>query len=135
VDVPEHDVQFCESFDGTRIAYGVSGTGPPVVLLPSWLTHLRFQRRSVAWQPWLEALTERYRLVRYDPRGCGMSDRKVGDISFDAWIRDLEALVRHLRLDHFSLVGTCHGGAVAIDFAARHPHRVSQLVLFGTCAR
>ncbi len=133
--MPEHDVRFCESFDGTRIAYSASGTGPPVVLLPSWLTHLRFQRRSVAWRPWLEALTGRYRLVRYDPRGCGMSDRKVGDVSFDAWVRDLESLARHLSLDHFSLVGACQGGAVAIEFAARHPHRVGRLVLFGTYAR
>lgn len=131
----DHSVRFCESFDRTRIAYSVSGSGPAVVLLPSWVTHLDFQRRSVAWKPWLDALSERYRLIRYDPRGCGMSDRKVRDISFGAWVRDLEALVDHLGLDHFSLVGTCQGGAVAIEYAARYPHRVSRLVLYGTYAR
>lgn len=128
-------IRFCESFDGTRIAYCVSGEGPPVILLPSWLTHLEFQRRSVAWRPWLEALSDRYSLVRYDPRGCGMSDRAVEDLTFGAWVRDLDALVRHLKLDRFSLIGVCQGGAVALDFAARHPGRVSHLVLFGTYAR
>ncbi|WP_343080932.1 alpha/beta fold hydrolase [Ostreiculturibacter nitratireducens] len=131
----DHEVRFCESFDGTRIAYSLSGSGPPVVLLPSWLTHLGFQRRSVAWKPWLTALSAGYRLVRYDPRGCGMSDRQVADLSFGAWVRDLEALASHLELDHFSLVGTCQGGAVAIEYAARYPSRVSRLVLCGAYAR
>lgn len=128
-------VRFCKSFDGARIAYSVSGSGSPVVLLPSWLTHLEYQPRSVAWKPWLEALSERYRLVRFDPRGCGMSDRKPSNLTFDAWVRDLAALIEHLELDHLSLVGTCQGGAVAIEFAARYPSRVSRLALFGTYAR
>lgn len=131
----DQQVRFCESFDGTRIAYSVAGRGAPVVLLPSWLTHLDFQRRSVAWKPWLEALSERYRLVRFDPRGCGMSDRNPETIAFDTWVRDLEALVDHLKLDHFSLVGTCQGGAIAIEYAARYQRRVSRLVLFGAYAR
>ncbi|PWK56782.1 alpha/beta fold hydrolase [Silicimonas algicola] len=128
-------IRFFESFDGAKIAYCVSGEGPPVILLPSWLTHLEFQRRSVAWKPWLEALSSRYSLVRYDPRGCGMSDRRVDDLTFVAWVRDLDALVGHLKLDSFSLIGVCQGGAVALEYAARHPGRVSHLVLFGTYAR
>ena len=131
----DDEVRFCESHDGARIAYAVAGDGPTVVLLPSWLTHLEFQRRSVAWQPFLSALTRRYRLIRYDPRGCGLSDRDVADLRFDTWVRDLDALVTHLRLGDFSLVGVCQGGAVAVEFAARYPGRVSHLVLYGTYAR
>lgn len=128
-------VRFCRSFDGARIAYAVSGEGPPVVLLPSWLTHLEYQWRSVAWRPWLEALSSRYRLVRFDPRGCGLSDRNVDDLSFETWVRDFGAVVDAAALERFSVIGTCQGGPTAIEFAARHPERVSRLVLYGTYAR
>lgn len=131
----DDEIRFFESHDGTRLAYAVSGDGPPVILLPSWLTHLDFQRRSVAWQPFLSALAGRYRLIRYDPRGCGLSDRNVSNLGFDNWVRDLDALVEHLRLKTFSLIGVCQGGAVAIEYAARAPGRVSHLVLYGTYAR
>jgi len=128
-------VQFCESFDGAKIAYAVTGDGPPVVMLPNWLTHLEYQWRSVAWRPWLEALSKRYRLIRYDPRGCGLSDRDVRDLSFETWVRDCGAVVDAIELDRFSLVGICQGGPVAIEFAGRQPSRVSNLVLYGTYAR
>ena len=128
-------VRFCRSFDGVEIAYASTGTGPPVVMLPNWLTHLEYQWRSVAWRPWLEALSSRYRLLRYDPRGCGLSDRSVQDVSFESWVRDLGAVVDEVGLDRFSLVGICQGGPIAIEFAARHPERVSHLVLYGTYAR
>jgi pimeloyl-ACP methyl ester carboxylesterase/DNA-binding CsgD family transcriptional regulator len=130
-----HPVQYLESFDGTKIAYAVSGSGPPVVLLPSWLTHLHYQDRSVAWRPWLEALTDRYTLIRYDPRGCGLSDRAVDDLTFDAWVRDLDALAQTLDLPRHSLIGACQGGAVALEYAARLPGRVDRLILYGTYAR
>lgn len=131
----DDEVRFFESHDGARIAYAAAGDGPPVILLPSWLTHLEFQRRSVAWQPFLSALTRRYRLIRYDPRGCGLSDRSISGLRLDTWVQDLDALVNHLRLRDFSLIGVCQGGAVAIEFTARHPGLVSNLVLYGTYAR
>jgi pimeloyl-ACP methyl ester carboxylesterase/DNA-binding CsgD family transcriptional regulator len=133
--VMNQQVRFCRSFDGAEIAYAVTGSGPPVILLPSWLTHLDYQWRSVAWRPWLDALSERYRLIRYDPRGCGLSDRNVADISFESWVRDLGALVDRLELAQFSIVGICQGGPTAIEFAAREPRRVEKLVLYGTYAR
>lgn len=129
------EVRYFESFDGVRIAYAISGDGPPLVLLPSWLTHLDFQRRSIAWGPLLKALSGRFRLVRYDPRGCGLSDRSPRDLSLTAWVRDLDALIAHLDLSDFSVVAACQGGAVAIEYAARNPGKVSNLVLFGTYAR
>ena len=128
-------VRYMESFDGTRIAYSVTGDGPPVVLVPSWLTHLHSQEQSVAWRPWLQVLSTRYRLIRYDPRGCGLSDRNIAGLSFGAWVRDLEALVGELRLDRFSLIGVSQGGAVALDYTARNPGGVGALVLFGAYAR
>jgi pimeloyl-ACP methyl ester carboxylesterase/DNA-binding CsgD family transcriptional regulator len=128
-------VRFCKSFDGAKIAYAISGSGPPVVMMPSWLTHLECQWRSVAWQPWLEALSSRYTLIRYDPRGCGLSDRNVADLSFGSWVRDFGVLVDALDLTRFSLIGICQGGAVAIAYAGSEPDRISNLVLYGTYAR
>jgi len=133
--MPDQHVRFYKSFDGAEIAYAVCGKGPPVVMLPSWLTHLEYQWRSVAWRPWLDALSEKYRLIRYDPRGCGMSDRNVDDLSFESWVRDFNALVDALDLGKFSIVGICQGGPIAIEFAARQPDRVRELVLYGTYAR
>ncbi|MGQ7790815.1 alpha/beta fold hydrolase [Faunimonas sp. B44] len=133
--MPVQHVRFCASFDGAKLAYTVAGKGPRLILLPSWLTHLDYQWHSVAWRPWLEALSSRYTLVRYDPRGCGLSDWNVDDLSFETWVRDLEALVEWLEFDRFSLVGACQGGAVAIAYAANAPSRVSHLVLYGTYAR
>ena len=130
----EH-IRFATSFDGARIAWTVSGSGPPILLLPSWLTHLDYQKRSIAWQPWLEALASRHRLIRYDPRGCGLSDRDISHLSFDTWVRDAGAVADAAGLDRFSLVGICQGGAVAIAFAAHQPQRVRSLVLYGTYAR
>jgi pimeloyl-ACP methyl ester carboxylesterase/DNA-binding CsgD family transcriptional regulator len=133
--MPGQKVRFVKSFDGAEIAYAVSGKGPPVVLLPSWLTHLEYQWHSVAWRPWLEALSSRYTLIRYDPRGCGLSDRNVDDLSFDSWVQDCRALVDALDLDGFSLIGSCQGGAVAIAYAGSEPGRIGHLVLYGTYAR
>ncbi|MDX5412066.1 MAG: alpha/beta hydrolase, partial [Rhodobacterales bacterium] len=128
-------VRFCKSFDGTRLAYSVSGSGPPVLLLPSWLTHLDYQWRSVAWRPWLQALSETRRLIRYDPRGCGLSDRDLANLSFDAWVRDIDAILDAVEVPRVAMIGICQGGAVAIDYAARRPDRVDRLVLYGTYAR
>lgn len=130
-----HPVRFFRGSDGAEIAFSVEGEGPPVVLLPSWLTHLAYQERSTAWRPWLDLLSGHYRLIRYDPRGCGLSDRNVADLSFDAWVDDLGHLLDRLELDRASLIGICQGGAVAIAFAAACPERIDRLVLYGTYAR
>jgi pimeloyl-ACP methyl ester carboxylesterase/DNA-binding CsgD family transcriptional regulator len=132
---PSQQVRFCTSSDGVRIAYATAGSGPPLVLSATWLTHLEYQWRSLAWQPLLETLSRHFRLVRYDLRGCGLSDRDAEDVSFEAWTRDIEAVVDAAGLQRFSLLGVCQGGPIAIEYAARHPDRVSELVLYGTYAR
>jgi pimeloyl-ACP methyl ester carboxylesterase/DNA-binding CsgD family transcriptional regulator len=127
-------IRFCRSSDGVRLAYAVSGEGPPLVMSATWLTHLEHQWRSLAWRPWLDAFSHHHKLLRYDSRGCGLSDRDAGDLSFESWIRDFEAVIDAASFRQFSLLATCQGGPIAIEYAARHPERVSRLVLYGTYA-
>lgn len=128
-------VRFCKSFDGTRIAYATTGEGPPLVKAPHWLTHLEYEWRSPIWTPWIEALSRGHRLLRMDERGCGLSDRGVADLSFEAWVRDLEAMTDDAGLERFALFGHSQGAAIAVEYAVRHPGRVSHLVILGGYAR
>ena len=128
-------IQFSTSADGVRIAYATSGKGSPIVMVANWLTHLTHQWQDLAWRPWLQALSERHTLLRFDSRGCGLSDRDVPEISMDRWVQDLECVIDASGFDHFPLLGICQGGAVAIEYAARHPERVSSLILYSAFAR
>ena len=125
------DIRFCTSADGTRIAYARSGQGYPVVKAAHWMTHIEHDWTSPIWRPWLERFSRHFTFVRYDIRGCGLSDRDVADLSVDAWVRDLEAVVDAAKLDRFALLGASQGGVIALEYAARHPERVSDLVLVG----
>jgi pimeloyl-ACP methyl ester carboxylesterase len=125
-------IQFCTSRDGVRIAFATAGQGPPLVRVNNWFTHLEIDWDSPVWRHWLEAFVERRMLIRYDPRGSGLSDRDAADFSLDAWVADLEAVVDAIGLRRFPLVGLCQGGLVAIAYAARHPDRVSRLVLYSS---
>ena len=127
----QQSIHFCTAGDGTRLAYATSGEGPPLVKPATWLTHLEYDWQSPVWRHWLHELSRSHTLVRYDERGSGLSDRVVEDLSFEAWVRDLEALVDAMGLERFPLFGLSQGVAVAIAYAARHPERVSGLVLCG----
>lgn len=129
------EVRFCSASDGTRIAYAAHGRGPPLVRTSTWLTHLEFDWQSPVWRHWLDGLGASRTVVRYDERGCGLSDRDVSDFSLDARVSDLEAVVAAAGLERFALLGMSQGGPVAIEYAARHPDRVTHLVLYGTYAR
>jgi pimeloyl-ACP methyl ester carboxylesterase/DNA-binding CsgD family transcriptional regulator len=129
------DVRFCSAADGTRIAVATIGSGPPLVRASHWLSHVEHDLESPVWRPWLRELSRRHTYVRYDQRGCGLSDRSVDDLSLDLLVADLEAVVDHLGLQRFPLLGSSQGGATAIVYAHRHPDRVSQLVLVGAYAR
>jgi len=129
------DIRFCTSGEGTRIAYATMGHGPPLVWGPHFLTHLEFDLKSPVWRPWLAELSRHNTFIRYDARGCGLSDRNVADLSSEAQMADLEAVVDAARLDRFALFGASQGAAASIDYAARHPERVSHLVIYGGYAR
>lgn len=131
----EQRVYFTRSFDGTRIAFAVAGNGPPLVKEPTFMSHLEYDWESPIWRHWLEELTRAHTLVRYDKRGTGLSDWDVKDLSFDAWVQDLEAVVNAIGLRQFPLFANSQGGTVAVTYAVRHPETVSRLVLFGAYAR
>ena len=131
----EQQIRFCTAPDGVRLAYAVSGRGPPIVRVATWLTHLDLDRDSPVWRHWLDELADGHALVRYDERGCGLSDRHVGDLSVDAWVADLEAVVDAAGLDRFALLGISQAAAIAVVYAVRHPERVTHLVLYGGYAR
>lgn len=128
-------VRFCTSDDGVRIAYAIHGSGPPLVRAATWMTHLEHDWESPLWRHWLEGLAAGRTLVRYDERGCGLSDRDVPHVSLERSVTDLEAVVDSAKLERFALLGTSQGGPTAIAYAVRHPERVAKLVLYGTYAR
>lgn len=128
-------VGYCAAPDAVKLAYAVHGSGPPIVRVATWMTNLEFDWESPVWRHWLDALGDGHTLIRYDERGCGLSDRDVDEISLDAWVADLEAVVDAAGLDRFALLGVSTGVAVAVTYAARHPERLTHLVLYGGYAR
>src|SRR5712675_3413278 len=131
----DQSIHFCTTANGVRLAYAMSGDGSPLVMSATWLTHLEHQWRSLAWRPWLDVFTGDHKVLRHDARGCGLSDRDVGHLSFESAVRDFECVIEAASFRRFALVGACSGGAIAIEYAVRHPERVSHLVLYGTYAR
>lgn len=129
-------IRFCASADGTRIAYATCGSGPPLVWVQFWTHHLENDWDSPVWAPWLSLLAKHHTLVRYDWRGCGLSDRERVKFSFDKYAEDLEAVIAAAGLDRFALFGMSgSGSAVAMTYAVQHPGRVTHLVLFGCNTR
>jgi len=131
----EQEIHFCTTADGVRIAYATAGHGPPLVKAANWLNHLEFDWQSPIWRHHLEEFTRDHLFVRYDERGNGLSDWNVAGFSFEAFVDDLEAVVDALGLTRFPILGISQGGPVAIAYAARHPERVSHLILYGAFAR
>jgi hypothetical protein len=129
------DIRFCTSSDGVGIAYATVGEGPPLVKAANWLNHLEFDWQSPIWRHVFAELSRGHQLVRYDERGNGLYDWEVEDISFDAFVRDLEAVVDAAGLGRFALLGISQGCAVSVAYAVHHPERVSRLVLYGGYAR
>jgi pimeloyl-ACP methyl ester carboxylesterase/DNA-binding winged helix-turn-helix (wHTH) protein len=129
------EISFCISGNGVRIAYAKVGSGPPLVKAGNWLNHLEYDWESPVWSHMLKWIAGGHQLIRYDARGNGLSDWDVQDISFDAFVRDLEAVVDAAGLKRFALFGASQGCAVSIAYAVKHPERVSKLVLYGGFAR
>lgn len=124
-------IRYCRSRDGVRLAYSTVGSGPPLVKAANWLNHLEFDWESPVWRRLFGELAARHTLVRYDERGSGLSERDPPSQSLEDWVRDLEAVVDDLGLERFPLLGISQGCAVCVAYAARHPERVSAMVLHG----
>lgn len=124
------NIRFCTGPDDVCLAYATSGSGPPLVRVANWLTHVDLDWKGPLWGHWFDALSRGHTLVRYDARGTGLSDRNVPELSLNAWVEDLKTVVDDLGLDRFPIFGFCQGGAVAVAFAIRYPERVSKLILY-----
>ncbi|HEX2344932.1 MAG TPA: alpha/beta fold hydrolase [Vicinamibacterales bacterium] len=131
----QQTVKFCRAPDGVHLAVATAGRGLPLVKAANWLNHIEFDWQSPVWAPLFTRLAAECELVRYDERGVGLSDRTVPDFSFDAFVRDLEAVVDECGLRRFALMGISQGAPVSIAYAVRHPERVSRLILCGGFAR
>ena len=128
-------LRFIMAPDGVRICTSARGTGQPLVKAPNWLSHAGMDLESPVWRHWWAELSSRRHFVRFDQRGCGLSDWVVPEMSFASWVSDLECVVDSLEIEQFDLLGMSQGGAVAIEYAARHPQRVRRLILCGAFAR
>jgi pimeloyl-ACP methyl ester carboxylesterase/DNA-binding winged helix-turn-helix (wHTH) protein len=133
--VRNQEVTFCRTGEGINLALATVGVGAPLIKVANWLTHIEYDWESPIWSPLLQHLAERCRLVRYDGRGNGLADRDVADISFDAFVRDLEVVVEASGVDRAAILGISQGAAVAIAYAVLHPERVSKLILYGGYAQ
>jgi pimeloyl-ACP methyl ester carboxylesterase/DNA-binding CsgD family transcriptional regulator len=128
------EIRFCRTDDGVRLAYAVHGSGPPLVVVSCWLSHLQHDWQSPVWRHFLDEMGDIATVARYDERGFGLSDWSVTDFSLPARVADLEAIIDALGFERFALLGMSGGAPVAISYAARHPDRVSQFVLYGAIA-
>src|SRR5262249_12092328 len=124
-------IHYCRTADGVRLAYAISGHGAPLVKTGNWLNHLEYDWDSPVWHHFFLRLSRDRMLIRYDPRGTGLSDWDVADISLDAWVNDVETIVNAAGVQRFPLFGMSQGCAVSIAYAVRYPERVSHLVLYG----
>ena len=126
--------RFASTTDDVRIAYAVHGAGPTLVFVRGWISHLDAMWDDPEFRPFMEAIGMHFRVVRYDLRGCGLSDRDPGHISLDHLVLDLESVIDRVADEGEPIVlyATCYGGPIATRYAARHPERVTKLVLDGT---
>ena len=127
----KQEIRFCTAPDGVQLAYSMIGQGPPLMKTGNWMTHLEFDLESPIWRHLYRELAKSHTLIRYDARGNGLSDRIVDEISFDAFVGDLEAVAAAAKVTRFALLGISQGCAVSIAYAVRHPERVSHLILYG----
>jgi DNA-binding SARP family transcriptional activator len=125
------DIRYCTARDGVRIAYAVSGSGYPILKCANWMSHLQYEWESPIWRHWMEGLSADNQLIRCDQRGNGLSDWDVADISFESMVADLECVADAAGLKRFALLGISRGSPISAAYAARHPERVSHLVLYG----
>jgi pimeloyl-ACP methyl ester carboxylesterase/DNA-binding CsgD family transcriptional regulator len=127
----DQEIRFCAASDGVQLAYAKHGRGTPLVKASNWLTHLEFDWESPVWRHWLDGLGQTNTVIRYDLRGCGMSDREVGELSLERWVLDLGTVIDAAGVERCSLLGISGGAAIALAYAARNPDRVERVVAYG----
>ncbi|HKE58277.1 MAG TPA: alpha/beta fold hydrolase [Pyrinomonadaceae bacterium] len=133
---PTQRIRYVRTTDGVQLAWADAGAGPVMIKAANWLTHLEYEWESPVWRHWIRFFSEHYRYIRYDERGCGMTDRNVGDLSVDRWVGDVEDVVEAADLrEPFAMLGISQGAAICVAYAVKHPERVSKLVLYGGYAR
>ena len=128
-------IRYTTSRDGTGIAWAECGAGPPLLRGGHWMSHLEHDWTSPVWRPLLDHLSNGRRLIRYDPRGTGLSDRSLNGAGVRQLVDDLEAVADAAGLDRFPIYATSQSVPVALAFAARHPDRVSRMVLLNGLVR
>ena len=127
----DEQIRFCISPANVKIAYAQMGEGLPLLKTGNWLTRLESDDDNFIWRHLTETFSENFKFVRYDERGCGLSEREVGDFSLPAEVRDIESVAADLKLEKFALLGISNGTASAIAYAAQNPEKVSHLILIG----
>lgn len=132
---PDAGIRYATARDGTRIAWAATGAGPPLVRAAHWMSHLAFDAESPVWRHWIRELSGMASYIHYDERCNGMSDEHADDLSLDAFVSDLEAVVDAAGLERFTLLGVSQSCAISVAYALRHPERVSGLVLYGGYAQ
>ena len=129
-------IRYVRTADGVQLAWAEAGAGPVMIKAANWLTHLEYEWESPVWRHWLRFFSDHFHYIRYDERGCGMTDRNIGDLSLERWVADVEDIVAAADLrEPFSLLGISQGGAICAAYAVKYPERVSKLVLYGGYAR
>ena len=133
---PRQRIRYLRTRDGLQLAWAETGSGPLVVKAANWMSHLEYEWESPVWRHWIRFFADHFRFVRYDERGCGMSSREAGPITIEEWIGDLEEVVDAAEAtEPFALLGVSHGAAACVGYAARHPERVSRMILYGGYVR
>jgi pimeloyl-ACP methyl ester carboxylesterase/DNA-binding CsgD family transcriptional regulator len=129
-------IRYLRTTDGVQLAWADAGVGHVMIKAANWLTHLEYEWESPIWRHWIRFFSDNYRYIRYDERGCGMTDRNTGDLSLERWVADVEEIVDAADMrEPFSMLGISQGAAICVAYAVKHPERVSKLVLYGGYAR
>jgi len=129
-------IRYLRTTDGVQLAWADAGTGPVLIKAANWLTHLEYEWESPVWRHWIHFFSDHFRFIRYDERGCGMTDLNVGDLSLERWVEDLERVIEAADVrEPFALLGISQGGPICVAYAVKHPERVSHLILYGAYAR
>lgn len=129
-------IRFLRTADGVKLAWAEAGSGPLLVKAANWMSHLQYEWESPVWQHWIRFFSDHFRYVRYDERGCGLTDWNVSELTLEQWLQDLERVVDAARPEGpFTLLGISQGAVACIAYAVKHPDRVANMVLYGGYAR